>query len=1468
MKKTALFLTVLLMSLVSSGFSQVILNEGFEYDYIPPVLWNTIEEGPAEGWHGWVSSPHAHSGNYSAFINFAEDGHDSYLITPLLSISGHKLLSFWYAANYADYMGDQSTTLTVEISTTTTSASQFIPVAAVPAATTDYIFYNFVLDLESYSGQSIYIGFHVVDNYGTGIYLDDIMVYDLPTCFPPFNIAASNILANDANLSWTDTLEGNNYMVQYMMDGESWNNADSFIVNSTTANLTGLQESTTYHARVKSICGENESSAWSEPISFNTLCDAITLTSDDVWEEGFETQQVGDILPLPNCWDAAVTSPTFGSPFISKGWLPACHSGEASLELRGNYGETNIAVLPQFSNHLNSLRLTFYANTSSQAISTSGTFQVGYMTDANDPSTFTVIETVSARTECLNRINSVAFGPFDFLPAMNNQGRIAFRFISNSSNISWNLDDIEVTLIPECAEPTLLQATNLTSNSADVYWSVQENQIYDILYWVTANPDSVHIIEGVYLDDGPYTLNNLTPSTNYTWMARAVCNDGSYSNSVVNGHFTTPGIAVELPYTQTFAADEAEITEIDFSGYGPNQWAIGTATGLADSDEPGATTRSMYISDDLGFSNTYNGNSYSYAYATINVQFPDEPLEFHLEFDFKVKGESNGYTYWDYFSVYLLDGGDELPASGDPQGVVLLDRLTNYESWGHANVIIPYEPGSAKKIVFYWRNDDWISQQPPVAVDNIFISGNSCGRPSQLSVTDVQSDEATIHWHENGIATSWNIYYRPLSGEVMQHVVAYDSTTFTLTGLIANTEYFCFVTSICEDGEESNNSNPTTFRTLCSEDGISVLPYVESFSSTVNLGGSAYDVFVPCWTRLQSDWNHRAYVNTSDFNSNCLDFHYTPNCYTIAVLPAFSSEIPINTLMVNLDIRKEDLSAGPLEVGAMTNPNEASTFVPLATIMPSVPETWENHTVYCNEYSGNGRYLALRVNNSGSNSVVIDNLTVSELPQCMPVSGIEVTNIMEDNVTITWNGNDNDNFDVFIQGPSNHTYSVTGTTLIATNLIPSSSYSVTVQKICNEDSSLMSAPVGFFTSCGLISITEETPWMENFDNYIGSTDIMTLSNCWAMPVSYQPVNTSMTYPAVHNLATAAHSGTNSLEMLGNTNLLVLPEFTNDINTLRVSFWGNTEATVSGNAGQLEVGYITDVTHLQTFVSVATIVPTAYGRTGHDSPNADQYGPFDLSTATPNPGTRIAIRYLNSTPYFACNLDDFEVSLIPRCPSPVKNSVTANTSNEGVTISWTDNYSDHNSWTVHYKPSNAGDDDWMTVVANDVTSALLPDLASNTTYDVFVTTNCEDEPGTDATNIIQFVTPLAAADIPYTTDFSESSDWLLNNGSYTNRWVIRSPTPTGTTNALFITSNGLSPSYNETSISMVSVEKLFKIGTTPEIQISFDVKVGGEYANNLDYDFMKLFLAPAEMQFDPPTDYYGNHWASVNYSNYA
>ena len=90
-------------------------------------------------------------------------------------------------------------------------------------------------------------------------------------------------------------------------------------------------------------------------------------------------------------------------------------------------------------------------------------------------------------------------------------------------------------------------------------------------------------------------------------------------------------------------------------------------------------------------------------------------------------------------------------------------------------------------------------------------------------------------------------------------------------------------------------------------------------------------------------------------------------------------------------------------------------------------------------------------------------------------------------------------------------------------------------------------------------------------------------------------------------------------------------------------------------------------------------------------------------------------------------------------------------------------------------------------------------------------------------------------LPFTTDFSTSEGWQLNNGSCQNYWTIGT---VDSHNALFVTDNGTTPTYSYTRCA-VPVEKSFVVGDADKIIVSFDLKCGGDW----DKDYLKMFLAP-------------------------
>ena len=1513
--------------------------------------------------------------------------------------------------------------------------------------------------------------------------------YGTPSlCSKPTNVTATNITTSSATITWNGDANASSYNIEYMLSSETdWTNAlTATVVGDTATTLTGLQPSSTYKVRVQVECSDNTQTVWSSVATFQTNCDAITIT--DSWIEDFEGYVGNNEQPF-QCWATPVTFPG-GGPFVYCGYAQSCHSGANSVEMKGYNNAVNMIAMPEFTNPLNTLRLTFWATSTNVS---QGILEVGVMTDASDTSTFELVG-VCGTPGARGGADGVAgngnlMGPFDFNNVSATSGRIALRFTANGgssySQLSWNLDDFTVSFIPACAEPTGLANVNVVATSADITWNEVSGSSYELVYWENGGSDTT-VVSNASLTDGVYTLDNLNPSSSYTWYVRTDCGDGTYAVSFAQVSFSTPGLPVTLPYERTFEedADEYPVTEFTFQGTGDNQWVIGTATYMPDPNDATATGHSLYISNDNGVTNNYNTTSTSYAYAILNASFND-PMEYHLTFDYKTMGEGSSYTVYDYLSVYLVDADVAVPTEANPSGTALLSQQYNASEWTHADYILENVAGTSKQIVFFWKNDYSSGTTPPAAIDNISIEGFACASPSNPTANEITSSSAMLHWQENGTATAWTVYYRPVGSDTWLEETATEDS-LELTNLGGNTKYEFYVAADCS-GETSGGSSIASFRTECGNDGISVLPFSEDFQ------GEPVNGYVVCWTRSSSDstGQHIVYQNVNEdwaWGSHALDFGYTPNCYTQAVLPMFDSSIPLNTLQVEFDARKTGAS-GAFLIGVMTDPEDDDTFEAIDTILPSCLGSyyscgWEHFTVYLSNYLGNGQYIAFRADNCGNSGCLIDNLVVDQIPSCVPVSNvtvsavtdqsasvsftsndaaqtawtiyyrpvgstddyatenatdatgttisgitpntaytvyvtadcsgeesaqsdavtfttttvpaqlpytedfedendmmwvfvngsqvnkwyvgtpsdsasdvnttvdgtrglyisnddgasnaytsisscvyayrdvfvpagttelnlsfdwkangpahatnflrvywidpeivtltagnnpptvngvnydavaqpgnygpggtehwlaeastwqhaemninsaqfqgmgatdkiyrlvfhwrnvysgpanppaavdnvvletvqcnapssIAVTNVTENSATVSWNGDASAYLVRVIQGSDTITETVTATTLDLTSLQSSTATAVLLQSICGSDSSVV-VSANFTTSCGAITVTETSPWFENFEGYSGGGERPFV--CWETPVTDDTYHGPFVYVG-H--AQSCHSGSNSAEMKGANNMLVLPAFTNDVQDLRLSFWATATSVYSGT---LEVGVMTDPTNPNTFELVGTCgEPGPRGNQAGVAGNGNYMGPFDFTgiTATGD-SLRIALRYSNTSASASWNLDDFTVQLIPNCPSPVKTSVQAsNIDAHSATITFTDNDTDHNSWTVFYREHNADPSDpWMDVTIS-TTSTDLTNLDPETEYDVYVVTNCTTtDLVPDATNTIQFTTTVAC---PAPTNVtitnidltSATVSWDGNADSYTVTCGDFTTTVTGnTTNITGLTS---------------------------------------------------------------------------------
>ena len=255
------------------------------------------------------------------------------------------------------------------------------------------------------------------------------------------------------------------------------------------------------------------------------------------------------------------------------------------------------------------------------------------------------------------------------------------------------------------------------------------------------------------------------------------------------------------------------------NGSQTNKWFIGSAT-------HNSGTKSLYISNDNGTSNTYNALNVSFVYAY--QEFTLDTGYYSISYDWKCYGEGN----YDYLRVFLAPDSATLTAGLTPSGgtnaygwssaalpsgfISLTDSSTTLNlqsSWQSLFTNFTIHTAGSYHLVFAWANDNMSGTQPPAAIDNIQFEYIGCPPVESLSVSNITQTSAHITWIDTFNSTFWTVEYG-VGGFAVgtgTSMVAYN-TNVTLTGLTPDTSYDVYVTPICTIGDTTTAH--ISFRTI------------------------------------------------------------------------------------------------------------------------------------------------------------------------------------------------------------------------------------------------------------------------------------------------------------------------------------------------------------------------------------------------------------------------------------------------------------------------------------------------------------------------------------------------------------------------------------------------------------------------------------------------------------------------------
>jgi hypothetical protein len=1322
----------------------------------------TITEGfegtfPPEGWAvsgSWTQDNENFSGSYSAYVPDAGNT-DSRLTLPIYNIQQGTVLSFKLYCEYASY-ADQ-TAFTIEVSPSLGADSVWQVVQTINYPAQSYIWEDRIIEFAEYAGQELYVSLHVVNANGAGTFVDDLELKTI-TCPVVENLNVHSITTTTAELVFSDIMYSGNYTIEVeQLNPTSADSIQIFMANDTAFSITGLEASSAYKVRVKSICGENDESEWSDYVTFTTAC--TDLITELPWEFDFEG------LSFLTCWTPLQTAMYDGVQYPTL--YTSSYYGNYMLFKYGN----GMAIAPLVSGDINTLRIQFEAERSMYGY---GTLMVGLISDESNIESFIPVDTIALQDDV--RLFIVDFD--EVVLTENADYRIAFKYICNNDNSATaSIDNIVISTIPTCPSPEKQSVTvSANATNAFVSWTDldQDHEAWIVYYksaseteWNTQNAtEQSALIEG------------LDPQTSYSLYVMTDCGTEDNTDKTLTVQFTTPHLSAPMPFFEDFDTDD-EISDIHFiHETGNNRWIVGDSTGYSQTTQ-NTEGRSLYISNDSA-SYSYQNNSTTYSFAYVQVELSNPELEYNLSFDYKVPGGENGF---DYLSVYLIDANQTVNSdlyynSSTP---TLLYRKAYVSDWTNFSYTFPHEMiGTTKKIVFMWKNDSAGGSNSPAAVDNIHIFGTDCITPHTITTTEITSTSATLNWF--GSADEYIIKYQ-IANDTVVNTITVSDTTYTLTDLEPASTYSFTLQSSC--GEESSSiTEAQTFSTLCGP--IEDVVWFENFESALSNQTVANEI-MRCWSVLQtaSFWNgtfpriyHEGYAQAAHSGSVTIEFKGAEN---LLVLPEFATDV--NTLQFSFyanTTAANAASAGFMEIGIMTDVDDLNSFIVLDTVEPvgfqrsgSYPVSFDFNSLEQTE----GR-IAMRYTNmtNPGESWNLDDFQVQQIPSCPSPEkeSVSVSDLNSTQVTISWTDNDpqHNAWLVYYKHSSESLYTEVAATqqsITLTNLIPASQYSVYVKTDCGtEDNFDQTNIVNFNTIAVPVS---EFPYYQDFEDLINNPALIELysenTNKWAIGNAIGVVSEDNDDETHTSLYVSNNNGTNYAYStnVSSHSYAVMP----------IQFGESAEYTlefdyqVSGEVSSMIYDYLKVV-----LCDVDYTIPTSGAPEGtillDNTAGINSWTHFSTAlTGVSSQIKKVVFYWYNdgtSGTGIPAAIDNISITA-SNCATPT-NFTCTNTDPAETTLTWEEN-SSSSSWTIYYKKA---EDTTYTSIEVTTNPYIFNEFEPSTVYMLYIVTNCGEEQSSPS-DVISFYTDCQSivTTFPFFEGFesNELSCWQIQNITGANNW---------------------------------------------------------------------------------------------------